>query len=58
MAKLCAEGTIVLGLAALDEEANPSYDRQLAGKLVEVGAQVGAMTPGQLASWLAEKVGR
>ncbi len=53
---LCAQGTKVLGLAALDERANPEYDRALAGRLADVGAQVGAMTPGQLASWLAEKL--
>ncbi|MDO5623595.1 MAG: VWA domain-containing protein [Pseudomonadota bacterium] len=53
---LVAQGTQVLGLAALDEQANPSYDRELARKLVEVGAHVGAMTPGQLAGWLAEKL--
>jgi hypothetical protein len=32
------------------------YDRALAERLVEAGAQVGAMTPGQLAAWLAEKL--
>lgn len=49
-------GTKVLGLAALDSEANPNYDKALAARLVAVGAQIGAMTPGQLASWLAEKI--
>lgn len=49
-------GTKVLGLAALDAQAEPTYDRELAARLVAVGAQVGAMTPGQLAGWLAEKV--
>ncbi len=53
---LVEQGTIVLGLAALDEQANPSFDRDLAGRLVAVGAQVGAMTPGELASWIASKV--
>ncbi len=53
---LVAQGTIVLGLAALDERADPAYDKVLAGKLVEAGAHVGAMTPGQLATWLAEKL--
>jgi hypothetical protein len=53
---LVAQGTRVLGLAALDEKADPVYDRALAAKLVEAGAQVGAMTPGQLAAWLAEKL--
>ncbi|MCA9790205.1 MAG: VWA domain-containing protein [Candidatus Eremiobacteraeota bacterium] len=55
---LCAQGSLVLGLAALDSEANPSFDRDTAGRLVAVGAQVGAMTPGQLAEWIAEKVRR
>lgn len=53
---LCEQGTYVIGLAALDEAANPSYDRDLARRLADVGAHVGAMTPGQLASWIAEKV--
>jgi Mg-chelatase subunit ChlD len=53
---LCEQGTQVLGLAALDEQANPSYDRDLARRLADVGAHVGAMTPGQLASFVAEKV--
>jgi Mg-chelatase subunit ChlD len=53
---LVAQGTQVLGLAALDEKADPVYDRALAAKLVEAGAHVGAMTPGQLAAWLAEKL--
>ncbi|HSO31944.1 MAG TPA: VWA domain-containing protein [Labilithrix sp.] len=53
---LCDQGTTVLGLAALDEQANPSYDRDLARRLVHVGAHVGAMTPGELVNWIAEKV--
>lgn len=53
---LVAQGTKVLGLAALDENADPVYDRALAARLVEAGASVGAMTPGQLAAWLAERL--
>lgn len=53
---LCDQGTTVLGLAALDAQANPNYDRDLARRLVEVGAHVGAMTPGELVAFLAEKV--
>jgi Mg-chelatase subunit ChlD len=53
---LVAQGTKVLGLAALDEQANPSFDREMARRLVDVGAQIGAMTPGELANWIAEKV--
>jgi hypothetical protein len=54
--QLVAQGSHVLGLAALDERADPIYDRELAGQLVDLGAHVGAMTPGQLAGWLAEKL--
>ena len=53
---LCEQGSIVLGLAALDEEASPNYDRELGRLLVNVGAHVGAMTPGELVNWIAEKV--
>ena len=53
---LLESGAQVLGLAALDAQAKPDYDRETAGKLVKVGAHVGAMTPGQLAAWLAEKI--
>ncbi|MFB9364739.1 VWA domain-containing protein [Kitasatospora sp. NPDC001664] len=55
---LTGQGATVLGLAALDEQADPSYDRVLAGQLAEAGAHVGAMTPGHLAAFVAEKVGR
>ena len=54
---LAGQGTKVLGLAALDEEARPDYDRDLAQRLVDAGAEVGAMTPGELADWIAEKIG-
>jgi hypothetical protein len=47
-------GTRVLGLAALDSNADPAYDHAMAQRLVNVGAKVGAMTPGALAAWLAE----
>jgi Mg-chelatase subunit ChlD len=54
---LVEQGTHVLGLAALDESANPSYDRAMAQRLADVGAHVGAMTPGELAEFVAEKLG-
>ncbi len=54
--QLIESGVTLLGLAALGEEADPRYDRDVAGKMVELGAQVGAMTPGELANWVARKV--
>lgn len=53
---LCDQGTHVLGLAALDDQDVPSYDREMAARWVNAGAQVAAMTPGHLANWVAEKV--
>ncbi|WP_354702151.1 hypothetical protein DSM112329_02504 [Paraconexibacter sp. AEG42_29] len=53
---LVEQGTHVLGLAALDEEANPAYDRELAQRLADVGAHVGAMTPGELAGFVADRI--
>lgn len=53
---LVDSGATVLGLAALDDRAEPNYDRELASHLVRLGAHVGAMTPGELAEWVAEKV--
>ncbi|MBZ7126086.1 vWA domain-containing protein [Klebsiella grimontii] len=49
-------GIKVLGLAALDDAASPCYDHEMAQSLVNVGAQIAAMTPGELASWLAENL--
>lgn len=53
---LVTSGVKVLGLAALDDNADPAYDRNLAQQMVALGAEVGAMTPGELAAWVAEKV--
>jgi Mg-chelatase subunit ChlD len=54
--QLVESGVTVLGLAALDDRAEPSYDRALAERMVALGAYVGAMTPGELAEWVAGKV--
>ena len=51
---LVAQGTVVLVLPALDADAAPAYDRELAQRLVDLGAQVGAMTPSHLALFVAE----
>jgi Mg-chelatase subunit ChlD len=55
--QLCEQGTQVLGLAALDEDANPVYDHQMAARLAAVGAHVGAMTPSHLVEFVAERLG-
>jgi Mg-chelatase subunit ChlD len=53
---LIESGVTLLGLAALDEQAEPSYDRNIAAHMAALGAHVGAMTPGELAEWVAAKV--
>jgi hypothetical protein len=53
---LIESGVTLLGLAALDERAEPNYDRTTAEHMVRLGAHVGAMTPGELAEWVAAKV--
>lgn len=53
---LCDSGVTLLGLAALDGQANPSYNREVAAQMVRLGAHVAAMTPGELADWVAQKV--
>ncbi|GAA1588038.1 VWA domain-containing protein [Kribbella sancticallisti] len=44
----------LLGLAALDGDANPFYDRQIAQQLADRGMRIAALTPAQLANWLTE----
>ena len=56
--RLIESGVTFLCLAALDERAEPSFDRAVGQRLADLGAHVGAMTPGELALWVAEKVGR
>ncbi|AKV04768.1 Mg-chelatase subunit ChlD [Labilithrix luteola] len=50
--RLCEQGVRFLVLAALDQNAQPTYDRDLGRRLVNVGAHVGAMTPGELVGYL------
>lgn len=54
--QLIESGVTLLGLAALDSQANPSYDHDMAARMVALGAHVAAMTPGELAEWVAQKV--
>jgi Mg-chelatase subunit ChlD len=46
----------LLGLAALDMEANAVYDRAIAGRLAAVGMEVAALTPSRLAEWLVRLI--
>lgn len=45
-------GAKMIVLTALDVNANPNYNRTVAARLVDLGANVAAMTPEQLADWV------
>lgn len=44
----------LLGLAALNDDAQPEYDRDTAQRLANYGMDVAALTPHRFAEWLAE----
>jgi Mg-chelatase subunit ChlD len=54
--RLREAGVRVLGLAALDADANPAYDRSMAEQCAAVGAEVAALTPRRLAEWMAQVI--
>ncbi|QBE65519.1 VWA domain-containing protein [Pseudoduganella lutea] len=47
----------LLGLAALDERAQPVYDRDMGQRLAARGMEIAALTPSRFAGWLAEVIG-
>jgi Mg-chelatase subunit ChlD len=49
-------GVKLLGLAALDETASPSYDVQMAEMLAAHGMDIAALTPRKFAEWLAKTI--
>lgn len=49
-------GVKLLGLAALDENANPSYDVHMAEELSAAGMSIAALTPKHFAEWLARTI--
>ncbi|MHA7134210.1 VWA domain-containing protein [Oerskovia turbata] len=52
--RLAESGVRMLGLAALDEAAEPVYDQGTARRLAESGMHVAALTPDRFAEWLGE----
>lgn len=51
-------GAKLICLTALDMDANPSYDRNTAQKLADLGAHVGAMTPEALGDFMGKVMNR
>lgn len=54
VAALAGSGVRLLGLAALNDDGDPWYDRVVAERLAGAGMRVAAMTPDRFAVWLAE----
>lgn len=55
--KQLAEARVkLLGLAALDGQAQPAYDAQMAQRLAAVGMEIAALTPQRLAHWLVQVI--
>ena len=54
--RLHESGVKLLGLAALDERAEPDYDHKLAQQLANRGMEIGAMTPDRLAEWIGRTI--
>lgn len=54
--KLAEARVRLLGLASLDGDAHPAYDRQMAGQLAACGMEIAALTPKMLAEWLVKVV--
>ncbi|MCA9087436.1 MAG: VWA domain-containing protein [Planctomycetaceae bacterium] len=54
--RLQEAGVKTLGLAALDETANPWYDEHIAGQLAAHGMEIAAITPNEFAHWLAGEI--
>jgi Mg-chelatase subunit ChlD len=58
-ARRLAEADVrLLGLASLDVRANAMYDQAVAGKLAALGMEIAALTPLELAHWLAGVIQR
>jgi Mg-chelatase subunit ChlD len=49
-------GVKLLGLAALDENANAGYDVEMGEMLAAVGMDIAALTPKHFAEWLAKTI--
>jgi Mg-chelatase subunit ChlD len=55
--RMASARVILLGLAALDESAQPEFDRATAERLTTAGMKVAALTPDRFADWLGEVIG-
>ena len=56
VSRLIEANVKILGLAALDQKADPVYNKYLAKKIVDMGGNVAALTPKKLAEWVVKIV--
>ena len=54
--KLAEARVKLLGLASLDDQANPVYNREIAADLAACGMEIAALTPEKLAHWLVKVI--
>jgi Mg-chelatase subunit ChlD len=54
--KLAEARVKLLGLASLDDQAHPIYDREMAERLAGCGMEIAALTPQRLAHWLVKVI--
>jgi Mg-chelatase subunit ChlD len=54
--KLAEARVRLLGLASLDDQANPVYNREIAQDLAACGMEIAALTPEKLAHWLVKVI--
>jgi len=51
--RMAAARVTLIGLAALDDQAAPDYDRATAQRLADAGMKIAALTPDRFAEWIA-----
>jgi Mg-chelatase subunit ChlD len=54
--RMASARVIMLGLAALDDQARPDYDRGTAQLLATAGMNIAALTPERFAEWVADRI--
>jgi Mg-chelatase subunit ChlD len=55
--RMASARVTLIGLAALDEQAAPDYDRATAQRLADAGMEIAALTPDRFAEWIAGVIG-
>lgn len=55
--RMASAQVTLIGLAALDDQAAPDYDRATAQRLADAGMKIAALTPDRFAEWIAGIIG-